>query len=43
VVSSIPPGSSASPGSTGQLALDTDYLYVCIGTDTWKRTQITGW
>ena len=42
-VSSIPPGSSAAAGSTGQLALDSDYLYVCIGTNTWKRTEITGW
>ena len=42
-VSDIPPGSSAAAGSTGQLALDSDYLYVCIGTNTWKRTEITGW
>jgi hypothetical protein len=42
-VSAIPPGSSAAAGSTGQLALDSDYLYVCIGTNTWKRTEITGW
>jgi hypothetical protein len=42
-VSSVAPGSSGATGSIGDLALDTDYLYVCIGTNTWKRTQITGW
>jgi Major tropism determinant N-terminal domain len=42
-VSSIAPGSSGATGTIGDLALDTDYFYVCIGTNTWKRTQITGW
>ena len=42
-VSDIPPGSSGAIGATGQLALDSDYLYVCIGTNTWKRTALTGW
>jgi hypothetical protein len=43
LVSSIPPGSSGATGATGELALDSDWLYVCIGTDTWKRTILTGW
>ena len=42
-VSDIPPGSSGAVGATGQLALDSDWLYVCIGTNTWKRTALTGW
>jgi hypothetical protein len=42
-VSDIPPGSSGAVGATGQLALGSDYLYVCIGTNTWKRTALTGW
>ena len=42
-VSTIAPGSSGATGSIGDLALDTNYLYVCVGTNTWKRTQITGW
>jgi hypothetical protein len=42
-VSSLAPGSSGATGTIGDLALDTNYLYVCIGTNTWKRTQITGW
>ncbi len=43
LVSSIPPGSSGSTGATGEIALDSDWLYVCVGTDTWKRTVLTGW
>jgi len=42
-VSNIPPGSSGAIGATGQLALDSDWLYVCIGTNTWKRTALTSW
>lgn len=43
VISSIPPGASTDPGSTGQAALDSNYLYICTGTNTWKRTSLTGW
>jgi hypothetical protein len=43
LVSDIPPGSSGATGTTGQLALDTDWLYACVGTNTWKRTLLTGW
>ena len=43
LVSSVPPGSSGASGATGQLALDTSWLYVCVGTDTWRRTALTSW
>ena len=43
LVSDVPPGSSGATGSTGEIALDTDWLYVCFATDTWKRTLLTGW
>jgi hypothetical protein len=43
LASNIPPGSSGATGATGQLSLDSDWLYVCIATDTWKRTLLTGW
>lgn len=43
LISDVPPGSSGATGSTGEMALDTDWLYVCVGTDTWKRTLLTGW
>ena len=43
LVSDVPPGSSGATGSTGEMALDTDWLYACVGTNTWKRTLLTGW
>ena len=37
------PGTAGSTGSTGQMSWDGDYIYVCTGTNTWKRTQINNW
>jgi hypothetical protein len=38
---SNPPANSTSTGSTGTVAWDSDYLYVAVGTNTWKKTPIT--
>lgn len=35
------PGSSSSIGITGQLSVDSDYIYVCTATDTWKRVALS--
>ena len=32
---------NSSPGAGGQLASDSNYLYVCTGTNTWKRIALT--
>jgi hypothetical protein len=29
-------------GSIGQICWDTNYIYVCTATNTWKRTALTG-
>ena len=29
-------------GTTGQIAWDSDYIYICTATDTWKRVALTG-
>jgi len=39
---SIPASSSAS-GTKGDIAYDDDYIYICISTDTWKRSPLTTW
>lgn len=39
----LPPVSASSSGAAGQLAYDTDYFYVCVATDTWKRILLTVW
>lgn len=37
------PATATSSGSVGQIAVDTGYLYVCVATDTWKRTALSTW
>jgi len=37
------PSAADDDGTTGQLAYDADYFYVCIDTDTWKRTALSTW
>lgn len=37
------PATATSTGTAGMLAWDTEYLYVCVDTDTWKRTNLTSW
>jgi len=37
------PASASATGSEGQIAWDADYIYVCTGTNTWKRVAIATW
>jgi uncharacterized cupin superfamily protein len=37
------PASAGATGQTGQFAWDSSYLYICIGTNTWKRVAIATW
>tara|TARA_R110000824_G_scaffold270106_2_gene458577 strand:- start:136 stop:390 length:255 start_codon:yes stop_codon:yes gene_type:complete len=37
------PASAASTGTTGQVAVDTGFIYVCTATNTWKRVAIATW
>ncbi len=37
------PATSSSPCTKGQIASDEDYVYVCVATDTWKRSELTSW
>lgn len=44
VIWSSPPAAPGSTGTTGEIAYDDDYLYVCIATDTWVRAALaTNW
>lgn len=38
----VPPSATA-PGSAGQWAADSTYLYVCIAANTWVRSALTTW
>lgn len=34
---------TGAAGNTGEICWDTNYLYVCIGTNNWKRTALSYW
>ena len=37
------PASATAAGTAGDVAYDTDYVYVCVATDTWKRQALGTW
>ena len=37
------PSAANDPGEAGTIAIDSDYIYVCVATDTWKRAAISTW
>jgi len=40
VITGTAPSSSSSSGVKGQIAWDSNYLYVCVDTNTWKRVGL---
>lgn len=43
ITTSSAPSSASDTGTVGEIAWDTNYIYVCVGTDTWKRVAISTW
>lgn len=37
------PASATSTGKSGQFSTDSNYIYVCVATNTWKRVAISTW
>ena len=37
------PATSSSSCTAGTWAMDTNYYYMCIGTNTWKRAALSSW
>ena len=37
------PASNSASGDVGQICWDTNYIYVCVASNTWKRTAISDW
>jgi len=37
------PASASASGTAGDIAHDADYFYVCVATNTWKRTALSTW
>jgi hypothetical protein len=34
------PANSASNGTAGQVSADTNFLYICVATNLWRRVAI---
>ena len=32
-----------STGSAGQIVWDSNYIYICVSTNTWKRSNVAAW
>lgn len=37
------PSSASDTGNAGDICWDSNYVYVCVATNTWKRTAIATW
>lgn len=37
------PASASATGSAGEICWDSNYVYVCVATNTWKRSAISTW
>jgi hypothetical protein len=37
------PSSSSDTGTAGQIKYDSNYIYVCTATNTWKRVALSTW
>lgn len=37
------PSSASDTGTTGQVVWDSNYIYVCVAANTWKRVAIATW
>ena len=37
------PTSASDTGSQGEICWDSNYIYVCIATDTWVRAALSTW
>lgn len=40
-VSTTPPANSTSTGSAGQIAWDSNSIYICVGTNSWKKAALS--
>jgi hypothetical protein len=37
------PATATSAGVAGQVAYAAGFLYVCVATNTWRRTALSSW
>jgi hypothetical protein len=37
------PASATATGTTGEVRIDQNFIYVCVNTNTWKRAALSSW
>ena len=37
------PSTTGSAGTIGQISFDDGYVYICVGTNSWKRANLSTW
>jgi hypothetical protein len=42
-INSNAPSSSTDNGTAGDISWDSNYIYVCVATNTWKRSSLSTW
>jgi hypothetical protein len=43
IISNTVPANTSSNGNAGTIRYDSNYIYVCIANNTWKRAELTSW
>ncbi len=43
LMDSFTPASSTANGNAGRISWDSNYIYICVATNTWKRVAISSW
>lgn len=42
-IPATPPANASSQGVAGSITYDSNYIYMCVATNTWKRVAIATW
>jgi hypothetical protein len=37
------PTTTGSTGTVGQFAFDTNFIYICVATNSWRRAAVSNW
>jgi hypothetical protein len=43
VANTYVPALANSTGTAGQIVWDSNYIYICVSTNTWKRSNVAAW
>jgi hypothetical protein len=43
VIRVAPPASATAAGAPGQIAYDSDFVYVCVAANVWRRASLSSW